>query len=112
MMRPVTSTAWLLVFLFCAVASGQRRPQAAEPTAVSVAAMAPLAGASYAGAERCQTCHRAEASEFNKTHHAAIKPPQKDSVTGCEMCQVPVRRTPMPRKPRKAMTRRQRQLPS
>jgi len=60
-----------------------------DPTSVSVAAMAPLAGAGYAGAERCQTCHNAEFSEFNKTHHAAIKPPQKDLVIGCEMCHGP-----------------------
>ena len=46
-------------------------------------------GAGYAGAERCQTCHKAESGEFNKTHHAAIKPAQKDSVTGCEMCHGP-----------------------
>ena len=89
MPRPITSKLWFVVFLLCSAAFGQRRPMAPDPTSVSVAAMAPVAGAGYAGAERCQTCHNAEFGEFNKTHHAAIKPVQKDSVTGCEMCHGP-----------------------
>ncbi len=89
MQRPVTSKLWFVVCLLCAAAFGQRRPVAPDPTSISVAAMAPIAGAGYAGAERCQTCHNAESGQFNKTHHAAIKPVQKDSVTGCEMCHGP-----------------------
>jgi len=89
MPRPITSKLWFAVFLLCAAAFGQRRPVAPDPTSVSVAAMVPVAGAGYAGAERCQTCHNAEFGEFNKTHHAAIKPVQKDSVSGCEMCHGP-----------------------
>ena len=42
-------------------------------------------GGGYAGAERCRSCHGAEFQEFNKTHHAHLKP-QKDSVAGCEIC--------------------------
>src|SRR5712671_2854596 len=89
MPRPITAKLSFGVFLLCAAAFGQRRPMAQEPTSVSVAAMAPVAGAGYAGAERCQTCHNAEFGQFNKTHHAAIKPPHADSVTGCEMCHGP-----------------------
>jgi predicted CXXCH cytochrome family protein len=80
---------WLVLFLPLVAASGQTRPAASEPASVSVAALAPVAGAGYAGAERCQSCHKAEFGEFNKTHHAAIKPPHSDSVTGCEMCHGP-----------------------
>src|ERR1700716_2157178 len=80
---------WLLVFLPLLAASGQTRPAASEPASVSVAALTPIAGASYAGAERCQSCHKAEFGEFNKTHHAALKPAQPNAVTGCEMCHGP-----------------------
>jgi len=89
MPRPITAKLSFGMFLLCAAVFGQRRPMAPDPTSVSVAAMAPVAGAGYAGAERCQTCHNAEFGQFNKTHHAAIKPPQKDSVIGCEMCHGP-----------------------
>lgn len=81
--------SWLLVFLPLLAISGQTRPAASEPASVRVAALAPVAGAGYAGAERCQSCHKAEFGEYSKTHHAAIKPPRADSVTGCEMCHGP-----------------------
>ena len=89
MLRPISSKHLLVVFLLCAAAFGQRRPSAPEAASISVAAMAPVPGAAYAGADRCRTCHQAEFQEFSKTHHAAIKPVQPDSVTGCEMCHGP-----------------------
>src|ERR1700676_1340255 len=89
MPRSITSKLWFEVFLLAAATFGQRRPEAPDPTSVSVASMAPAAGAAYSGAERCQMCHKSESGEFNKTHHAAIKAPQKDSVIGCEMCHGP-----------------------
>jgi len=88
-MKKLTSLKHWLVFLPLLAVSGQTRPAASEPASVSVAVLAPVAGAGYAGAERCQSCHNAEFGQFSKTHHAAIKPPHADSVTGCEMCHGP-----------------------
>ena len=41
------------------------------------------------GVKRCEACHKAEFTEFSKTHHSEIKPARADSVTGCEMCHGP-----------------------
>ena len=88
-MRVLSKQRLIGLLLLCAAASGQRRPAATEAASISVAAMAPVPGEAYAGADRCRTCHQAEFQEFNKTHHAAIKPVQSDSVTSCEMCHGP-----------------------
>src|ERR1700722_7203719 len=88
MLRPMTSKVWLVVFLLGATASGQRRPEAPAPPSITVAATA-TTGAGFVGAERCQTCHKAEFQQFNLTHHAALKAAHADSVTGCEMCHGP-----------------------
>src|SRR6185312_2902557 len=79
----------LLVFIPLAAVFGQTRPESPVPPSISVASMAPAAGDMYAGAERCQSCHKAEFGEFGKTHHASLKPVKTDSVTGCEMCHGP-----------------------
>ncbi len=76
----------VITFLFLgAAAFAQTRPAANEPSSVTTANITPLAGAAYAGAESCRSCHKAEFQEFNKTHHAHLKL-QKDAVAGCEMC--------------------------
>ncbi|MEI9815407.1 MAG: cytochrome c3 family protein [Acidobacteriota bacterium] len=66
----------------------QNRPASTEPVSVAPTSIRPLPGAEYAGAERCQSCHRAESTEYGKTRHASIvaKP---GAVTGCETCHGP-----------------------
>ena len=84
MESPRFRNRWLMVFLLPVAALGQTRPEAPVPPSISVMPTATTPG--YVGAERCQTCHKAESLQFNLTHHAAIKPAKADGVTGCEMC--------------------------
>ena len=73
------------LFFAGAVAFAQTRPAATEPPSITASRISPAAGGGYVGAERCRSCHGAEAIEYAKTPHAAIEG-VKDSVTGCEMC--------------------------
>jgi predicted CXXCH cytochrome family protein len=78
----------LFVFALCMGLSGQTRPSSTEPSSISVAPMQRGQG-EYAGADACQQCHRAEATQYAKTKHAALPTAGKDSVQGCEMCHGP-----------------------
>ena len=87
MKRPISLIPVLVVFLAVA-AFGQTRPEAPVPPSVT-ATFTSSTGGGYVGAERCQSCHKAETQQFNLTHHAALKPAKADGVTGCEMCHGP-----------------------
>ncbi len=74
-----------MLMLCCGFLSAQTRPAANEPTSVTSVSIIPIAGAGYAGSDRCKSCHKPEFTEFGKTGHASLTQ-QKDSVAGCEMC--------------------------
>jgi len=86
-----SATVWVLALLcsFGMDTSAQTRPAAAEPSSITIPPIMPLAGAVYAGADRCRSCHRAEFLQYGKTKHAALPAAHADSVTGCEMCHGP-----------------------
>ncbi len=79
----------LLGLALAGAAFGQTRPSATEPTSVTAATIAKIAGKEYAGAERCRACHRAESVEFNKTRHSNLGAASENAATGCEMCHGP-----------------------
>src|SRR4051812_36029005 len=66
----------------------QTRPSANEPASVAVAKLPAASTPGYAGAERCATCHDAEAKAYSKTAHARLNT-GKDTITGCEVCYGP-----------------------
>ena len=85
MKRPNSFKCFVTFLFLGAAAFAQTRPAATEPSSVTPANITRLAGDVYAGAERCNSCHRAESQQFNKTHHSHLKL-RKDAVAGCEMC--------------------------
>ena len=67
--------------------NAQRRPSATRSSGVTPRLPAQAAAQGYIGAERCRSCHRAEATQFTKTPHAhvAVGEQQMD----CETCHGP-----------------------
>jgi len=71
-------------------AVAQKLPGA--PQGPSVASTLPEFSApagDFVGVDRCQSCHKAETTEFHKTGHAKISFPGKDYIQGCETCHGP-----------------------
>lgn len=84
------------VIVACCVAGldrasfAQKQPESAKGP--SVASQAPVdsgSPADYVGVEKCQSCHKSEATEFHKTSHSTLKIPGKDYIQGCESCHGP-----------------------
>src|SRR5260370_8042484 len=82
--------AWV-VLLACFIAwparvsLAQKKPEAAKGP--SVASLLPSdAGqpVDYAGVEKCQSCHKAETTEFLKTTHSTLKIPANNSIQGSQ----------------------------
>ena len=77
------------------VASGvfaQTLPEA--PQGPSVASRVPAneaAAREYVGVDKCQSCHKAETTEFRKTGHSKLTFPGKEYIQGCETCHGPGR---------------------
>jgi hypothetical protein len=92
--RSVSLWACLLLLVNCVAypktVCAQKKPEAAKGP--SVASQAPPdAGrpADYVGVEKCQSCHKAETTEFLKTTHSKLTIPGKDYIQGCETCHGP-----------------------
>ncbi len=62
------------------------------PQGPSVASRVPennSAPGEYVGVDKCQSCHKAETTEFRKTGHATLTFPGKEYIQGCETCHGP-----------------------
>jgi predicted CXXCH cytochrome family protein len=70
--------------------AAQRVPANPVPPSVVTHRLVTGNTADYVGAERCQSCHKAEFTEFQKTPHAALAD-RKGVVSGCEICHGPGR---------------------
>lgn len=72
------------------LALSQKQP---EPPSPSVAWKAtPISNPNdYLSPDRCESCHRPEYLEFEKTPHARLSIPSKKYVTGCAICHGPDR---------------------
>ena len=90
---------WVRMALFAfALACGtlgslaQKRPEAAQGP--SVASRPPDFDApanEFAGPEQCQSCHKEETVEYEKTSHSKLVFPGKDYIHGCETCHGPAK---------------------
>jgi predicted CXXCH cytochrome family protein len=63
----------------------QRLPGIETPTSVTPKQIPAQPAADYVGADRCQSCHKPEYTEFHKTPHASL-PKLSGMVAGCETC--------------------------
>jgi len=70
-------------------ASAQKIPVATAGPSLAWKLAPQPASESYVGAERCQSCHKAEATEFGKTAHAEIKDEKAHKAMDCETCHGP-----------------------
>ena len=87
--------AWV-VLLACFIAwparvsFAQKKPEAAKgPSVTSLVPSDAGQQVDYVGVEKCQSCHKAETTEFLKTTHSTLKIPGKDYIQGCETCHGP-----------------------
>lgn len=70
------------------LAAAQRMPEAYQGPSVAWKS-AEGNPSDYTGADRCQSCHKAEFTEFAKTPHARMAVPGKNYIAGCEVCHGP-----------------------
>jgi predicted CXXCH cytochrome family protein len=79
-------------FFIASSATAQKRPESL--TGPSVASRTPdfdAPASAFAGAERCQSCHKDEMIEFGKTAHSKLAFPDKPYIQGCETCHGPAK---------------------
>jgi predicted CXXCH cytochrome family protein len=84
-----TRAAQIAVLLALAVisSSAQRRPGAATSSPVTAHLPVQTPEGGYAGEDRCQSCHKAELTEFHKTVHARVA--DERQRMNCETCHGP-----------------------
>ncbi len=82
---------WVIAIVVLAVSTtlAQRLPSTPVPPSVASTGT-PSATQEYIGADRCESCHKPEFTEFHKTPHAAL-PVAAGAVSGCETCHGPGR---------------------
>jgi predicted CXXCH cytochrome family protein len=81
---------FVLIFAFAAPAAAQRTPANKMPPSVS-ATLIPIPSGQedqYVGADRCQSCHKSEFTEYHKSPHASLVS-LPGMVSGCEVCHGP-----------------------
>jgi predicted CXXCH cytochrome family protein len=71
------------------VAFAQKQPESQTGPSVAWQPLARGNPDDYTGPDRCRSCHKAEFTEFAKTHHANLALPGAKSITGCEACHGP-----------------------
>ncbi|HVB37204.1 MAG TPA: DmsE family decaheme c-type cytochrome [Vicinamibacterales bacterium] len=76
--------------LLSPAALAQRLPANTMPPSVASKSIPAAQAADYVGADRCESCHKAEFTEFHKTPHASLVT-AKGMVSGCEVCHGPGR---------------------
>jgi predicted CXXCH cytochrome family protein len=81
--------ALLLACLTFTSASAQRRPRATEPSSVTVTLPPQPTEAGYVGELRCQSCHRAQLTQFHKTVHSRVGGVDAAAQMNCESCHGP-----------------------
>lgn len=85
--------AWLAVaglVMMSTPALAQRLPANTAPPSVASMPIPAAQAADYVGPERCESCHKSEFTEFEKTPHADLVT-AKGMVSGCEVCHGPGR---------------------
>jgi predicted CXXCH cytochrome family protein len=68
-------------------AGAQRMPAAGDPASVAVTLPPQTSEGGYTGEARCQSCHKAELTEFHKTTHAHVT--RGTQAMNCETCHGP-----------------------
>ena len=71
------------------IAFAQKQPESQTGPSVAWQPLARGNPDDYTGSDRCKSCHKAEFTEFAKTHHANLALPGAKSITGCEACHGP-----------------------
>ena len=74
---------------FSAPAAAQTLPAAAEPPSVTATLPSTGKDALHIGMERCQSCHKAEVRQFEKTPHAFVSAAKASTPMDCETCHGP-----------------------
>jgi len=82
-------TRYLYFLLLSFPLLAQTLPKAIDQSSIIPRITAKTTDPGYVGANRCQSCHKAEATMFGMTKHSKIKGAHADSIMGCEICHGP-----------------------
>jgi predicted CXXCH cytochrome family protein len=92
--RVTVGLACVLLGLLYLANSAVAQKRTASLQGPSVASRTPdfdAPASSFAGAERCASCHKDETIEFGKTNHSKLSFPGKPYIQGCETCHGPAK---------------------
>lgn len=88
--RFAVAVCWLA--LGASASFAQKQPESTKGPSVASVLPSNLGGpGDYVGVDKCQSCHKPEATEFLKTSHSKLTWAGKEYIHGCETCHGPGR---------------------